>query len=65
MSKLITVPFGWLLGQLYALTDNYGLAMIIFALVVQTVMLPMRAKAKKSSMKMSRIQPMIQDIQAR
>ena len=65
MSKLITVPFGWLLGQLYALTDNYGIAMILFALVVQTVMLPMRAKSKKSTMKMSRIQPMIQDIQAR
>ena len=65
MSKIITVPFGWLLGQLYALTDNYGIAMILFALVVQTVMLPMRAKSKKSSMKLSRIQPMIQDIQAR
>ncbi len=65
MSKLITVPFGWLLGQLYSLTDNYGIAMILFALVVQTVMLPMRAKSKKSTMKMSRIQPMIQDIQAR
>ena len=65
MSKLITVPFGWILGQLYALTDNYGVAMILFALVVQTVMLPMRAKSKKSTMKMSRIQPMIQDIQAR
>ena len=65
MSKLITVPFGWLLGQLYALTNNYGVAMIIFALVVQTVMLPMRAKSKKSSMKLSRIQPLIQDIQAR
>ena len=65
MSKIITVPFGWLLGQLYNLTDNYGVAMILFALVVQTVMLPMRAKSKKSSMKMSRIQPMIQDIQAR
>ena len=65
MSKFITVPFGWLLGQLYALTDNYGVAMILFALVVQTIMLPMRAKSKKSTMKMSRIQPMIQDIQAR
>ena len=65
MSKIITIPFGWLLGQLYALTDNYGIAMIIFALVVQTVMLPMRAKAKKSSMKLSRVQPLIQDIQAR
>ena len=65
MSKFITVPFGWILGQLYNLTDNYGIAMILFALVVQTVMLPMRAKSKKSSMKLSRIQPLIQDIQAR
>ena len=65
MSKFITVPFGWLLGQLYALTDNYGIAMILFALVVQTIMVPMRAKSKKSSMKLSRIQPLIQDIQAR
>ena len=65
MSKFITVPFGWILGQLYHLTDNYGIAMILFALVVQTVMLPMRAKSKKSTMKMSRIQPLVQDIQAR
>ena len=63
MSKLITVPFGWLLGQLYALTNNYGVAMILFALIVQTVLLPIRAKSKKSMMKMSRLQPRIQEIQ--
>ena len=65
MSKFITVHFGWILGQLYNLTNNYGIAMILFALVVQTVMVPMRAKAKQSTMKMSRIQPLVQDIQAR
>ena len=63
MTKIITVPFGWLLGQLYHLTGNYGIAMIIFALVVQTVLLPIRAKSKKSMMKMSRLQPRIQEIQ--
>ena len=63
MSKIITVPFGWLLGQLYAFTENYGLAMILFALIVQTVLLPIRAKSKKSMMKMSRLQPRIQEIQ--
>ena len=59
MSKIITVPFGWLLGQLYAFTENYGLAMILFALIVQTVLLPIRAKSKKSMMKMSRLQPRV------
>ena len=65
MTKIITVPFGWLLGQLYNLTGNYGVAMIIFALAVQTVLLPIRAKSKKSMMKMSRLQPRVQDIQRR
>ena len=63
MGKIITVPFGWLLGQLYSLTTNYGVAMIIFAIIVQTVLVPIRAKSKKSMMKMSRLQPRIQEIQ--
>ena len=65
LSDIITVPFGWLLGQLYNLTNNYGVAMIIFALVVQAVLTPINAKSKKNMMKMSRVQPRIQDIQAR
>ena len=65
LSNLITVPFGWLLGQLYSLFDNYGVAMIIFGVLVQLIMLPIKAKSKKSMMKMSRVQPLIQDIQKR
>ena len=65
LSNLITVPFGWLLGQLYNLFHNYGVAMIIFGVLVQLIMLPIKAKSKKSMMKMSRIQPMVQDIQRR
>ena len=65
LSNLITVPFGWLLGQLYTLFNNYGVAMIVFGILVQLIMLPIKAKSKKSMMKMSRVQPMIQDIQRR
>ena len=65
LRNLITVPFGWLLGQLYTMFDNYGVAMIIFGVLVQLIMLPIKAKSKKSMMKMSRIQPMVQDIQRR
>ena len=60
---LIRVPFGWLLGFLYDLTSNYGVAMILFALIVQGVLTPINAKSKKSMMKMSRLQPQIQEIQ--
>ena len=65
LRDLITVPFGWLLGQLYSLFQNYGVAMIIFGILVQLIMLPIKAKSKKSMMKMSRIQPLVQDIQKR
>ena len=63
LGDIIQVPFGLLLKMLYQLTDNYGVAMIIFAIVVQTILLPMRAKSKKSMMKMSRLTPMVQKIQ--
>ena len=65
MSDIITVPFGWILGVLYDLTSNYGFAMILFALIVNLVLTPINAKSKKSMMKMSRLQPRIQDIQRR
>ena len=63
LSDIVTVPFGWLLNQLYGLLGNYGLAMILFAVIVQLVLLPITAKSKKSMMKMSRLQPRIQEIQ--
>jgi YidC/Oxa1 family membrane protein insertase len=63
MEKFITVPFAWLLSFLYDLTHNYGVSMILFAVLVQLVLLPITAKSKKSMMKMSRMQPRIQEIQ--
>ena len=65
LSDLVTVPFGWLLGFLYDITNNYGFAMILFALMVNLVLLPINAKSKKSMMKMSRLQPRIQEIQTK
>ena len=63
MADIVTVPFGWLLGVLYDMTSNYGVAMILFALIVQAVLTPINCKSKKSMMKMSRLQPRIQEIQ--
>lgn len=63
LTDLVTVPFGWLLSQIYNLVGNYGLAITIFAVLVQLVLLPITAKSKKSMMKMSRLQPRIQEIQ--
>ena len=65
MGNIITVPFGWLLGILYQFTANYGVAMILFTIFVKLILAPITAKSKKASMKMSRISPLVQDIQKR
>ena len=65
LSDLITIPFGYLMDWLYQVTNNYGYALILFAVIVQLVLLPITAKSKRSTMKMSRLQPRIKDIQTR
>lgn len=63
LKDLVTIPFGWLLSWLYDFTSSYGWALILFAIIVKVVLLPISAKSKKSSMKMSRIQPRLTAIQ--
>ena len=63
MDAIITVPFGYLLDFLYRFTSNYGVALILFAIAVRLVLLPINAKSRQSMMKMSRLQPRIQEIQ--
>lgn len=65
IADIIQVPFGYLMGWLYQFTNNYGIALILFAVIVQLILLPMTAKSKKSMMKMSRLQPQMQEIQRR
>ena len=63
MRDLITIPFGYLMDWLYRVTGNYGVALMLFAIIVQLILLPMTAKSKRSTMKMSRLQPRIQALQ--
>ena len=60
---LIQVPFGYLLSWLNQLTTNYGLALILFAIALKVILFPATAKAKKNSMKMSRMSPKLQALQ--
>ena len=65
IADIIQVPFGYLLDWLYQFSHSYGFALIVFSIVVQLVLLPMTAKSKKSMMKMSRLQPQLQELQRR
>ena len=51
--EIITWPFAKLMVWLYGLTGNYGLSLILFAVVVNLVLTPFMAKSKKSMMRQS------------
>ncbi len=63
IADIIRVPCGWLLNTLYQLTESYGLALIIFAVLIKIILFPASAKSKKSTMKMSRMAPKVQALQ--
>ena len=60
---IICIPFAWLVRLLYTLTGSYGVAIILFTLVIKLIMLPFQMKSKKSMMRMSRMNGKIQEIQ--
>ena len=63
IGDLIKIPFGYLLDWLYQFTSNYGLSLILFAIIIKLVLLPASIKSKRSSMKMSRLSPRVQALQ--
>ncbi len=63
LGKMISVPFAALLRWLYAFTGSYGLAIILFALVVKLIVLPFQMKSKRSMVRMGRLSGKQQELQ--
>lgn len=61
----ICVPFAWLVRLFYNLTNSYGVALILFTLVIKLIMLPFQMKSKKSMMRMSCVSGQMQELQKR
>ena len=55
--------FGYLLNFIYNFVNNYGLAMIIFTLVIKLVMLPLSIKQQKMLKKSSKLQEKMRILQ--
>lgn len=61
----IAKPFGALLMWLYEFTSNYGLAVILFALLVKVILLPFQMKSKRGTMRMSRLSAQMKELEKR
>ena len=59
----ICIPFAALVKLFYNLTNSYGLAIILFTIVIKLIMLPFQIKSKKSMIRMNRMSGKMQEIQ--
>lgn len=62
---LITRPLGWIIEQIYNLVANYGLAIIIFTVIIKLLLLPLNIKSQKAMRKQQKIQPILQQLQTK
>lgn len=62
-NSLIVQPAVQLLQYMYGLFGSYGVAIIVFGIVVKMVTLPLSIQQLKSSRAMQRIQPLMQQLQ--
>ncbi|MDD6213709.1 MAG: YidC/Oxa1 family membrane protein insertase [Firmicutes bacterium] len=59
----ITRPLGYLIEMIYSLVQNYGLAIILFTVVIKLILLPLQIKSQKAMKKQQKLQPVIAELQ--
>ena len=61
--KFIATPMGFVMEAIYGLVQNYGLSVILFALLAKIIMLPLSIKQKRNMIAMQRINPKLKALQ--
>lgn len=63
MLSFIASIFGYAMSFIYGLVQNYGIAIILFTVLVKIILLPLTIKQQKSMEKMQELQPLYQELQ--
>lgn len=61
----ISSVFGYVLNFFYELLNNYGLAILIFSVLLRLILIPITIKQQKSMKKSAELQEKMKDIQAK
>ena len=63
MIKFFANLFGYFLNYLYNLFGNFGLAIIVFSVIIKIVLLPISIKQQKTMKKTAKVQDKLKEIQ--
>ncbi|MBQ2614715.1 MAG: membrane protein insertase YidC [Clostridia bacterium] len=61
--NFIMQPLGWILKLCDTLVGNYGLAIILFTILIKLILLPLTIKQQRSMMKTQKLQPLLNQLQ--
>ena len=56
---IINIPLGWIMRLCYSLVNNYIVALLLFAVIMQIVLLPFSIKQQKNSVRQAQLAPKI------
>ena len=62
---ILNIPLGFVMRICYTLVDNYFIALLLFALIMQIVLLPLAIKQQKNQVRQASLQPKIAAIRRR
>lgn len=60
---LIVQPMGFIIELIYNFIPNYGVALIIFTIIIKLLILPLNLKSQKSMVKQQKLMPQLQELQ--
>ena len=63
MFKFFANIFGYVLNFIYGIVNNYGIAIILFTILLKLIMLPISIKQQKTMKKSTKIQGQVKEIQ--
>ncbi len=59
----ITRPLGFIIRMIYECVQNYGLAIILFTVLIKLLLLPLQIKSQKAMKRQQKVQPIIAELQ--
>lgn len=63
MWHYIVLALGWVIKTIYEVVQNYGLAIILFTVVIKLCLLPLNIKSQRAMKKQQKIQPILMELQ--
>ncbi len=63
MWHYIVMALGWIIKTIYEIVQNYGVAIILFTIVVKLLLLPLNVKSQRAMKKQAKLQPVLAELQ--